>query len=410
MSGTIPDDIVRPPCYQGVQAVGHVVTSYLPLSATFIYTALRHQQRVRPIVLARRTENLADFPLDDVVGVLPRRIYPRLARKVPRLAALDYTRRLATCARRHGCSVLHAHFGWTACDVLDSRDRLDVPLITSFYGHDLASSYAESYPYERLFETGDFFLCEGAVMKNRLVSLGCPESKVRITKIGLSLADFTFAPPRRSRPFVILQTARFVEKKGVDLSIRAFALARPRLGQSELWLVGDGELRPNLEALAVELGVRSSVRFLGLRRHAEVRALAREAHICIQPSRTARDGDTEGGAPTVLLEMQAIGVPVVSTRHADIPSVVAEPDELAEEDDVDGLAEALVRLANLSDDEWRRRSQHGRVLVEAEHDAVVLARHTEDLYAEAAALSCAAQPRPLSELQSSLSSTSSGRR
>jgi colanic acid/amylovoran biosynthesis glycosyltransferase len=220
-------------------------------------------------------------------------------------------------------------------------------------------------------------------MARQLIALGCPEHKIRILKIGLDLQRFQFAPPVRSSPLIILQAARFVEKKGIDLSIQAFAAARHRLGLSELWLIGDGECRSELESLAVRLGVGASVRFLGSMSHDALRHAVRQAHICIQPSRTAQDGDTEGGAPTVLLEMQAIGMPVVSTRHADIPAVVAHPEQLVEEGDVDGLADALVRLAQVSDEEWREHARRGRALIEAEHDARRIASQLEDVYAEA---------------------------
>jgi colanic acid/amylovoran biosynthesis glycosyltransferase len=223
-------------------------------------------------------------------------------------------------------------------------------------------------------------------MARQLVALGCPEHKVSVVKIGLDLQRLPFAPPIRSRPLVIVQTARFVEKKGIDLSIQAFAAARHRLGSSELWLIGDGDCRSDLEALAVRLRVASSVRFLGAMSHETVRETVQRAHICIQPSRTAQDGDTEGGAPTVLLEMQAIGMPIVSTRHADIPGVVAQPDKLVEEGDVDGLSDALVRLGRASDDEWSEHARRGRALVEAEHDAQRIADQLESVYLEALGL------------------------
>ena len=140
-----------------------------------------------------------------------------------------------------------------------------------------------------------------------------------------------------------MQAARFVAKKGVDLSIRAFAEARPHLGPSELRLFGEGPDRGALVALAQALGVGDSVRFMGLIPPAAYAGELASAHIGIQPSRVASNGDTEGGAPTVLLEFQAAGVPVVATRHADIPAVVASADEFVAENDAAGLADALVR-------------------------------------------------------------------
>jgi colanic acid/amylovoran biosynthesis glycosyltransferase len=359
--------------------------TYLGRSETFIYTQLRFQRRFRPIVLASRTENLAEFPFEPVFDLTPPISRPlRIPRRIrARVAGYrnTYDYRLVRAAREANCIALHAHFGWAACSALVARDRLDIPLVTTFYGRDVSDSLG--LPYGELFDEGTLFLCEGPAMAECLVDVGCPPPRIRVVKIGLDLAQFPFVPRIRSRPLIIIQIARFVEKKGIDLSVRAFAAARRRLGPSELWIVGDGTLRPELESLASELRLDQSVKFLGMRSHADCRALVSRAHMCIQPSRTASNGDTEGGAPTVLLEMQAAGVPVVTTRHADIPTVVADTDHLAEEGDVDALAAALLRLADSSDEEWLELSRRGRDLVETEHDAARIARRLEGIYDEA---------------------------
>ena len=66
----------------------------------------------------------------------------------------------------------------------------------------------------------------------------------------------------------------------------------------------------------------------------------------MQPSVTAQNGDSEGGAPTTLLEAQACGVPVVSSLHADIPEVVLDGTSgfLVPERDSDSIAERLESL------------------------------------------------------------------
>jgi colanic acid/amylovoran biosynthesis glycosyltransferase len=368
------------------ETVGHVVSNYLGRSATFIYTTICWQKEFRPVVLAERTSNLSEFPFDEVheliePGAGKARRALRRARAHRAGFSKTYDFRLARMAQRFGCVALHAHFGWAGASALGARRRLSIPLITTFYGRDLAES--RGLPYDQLFREGALFCCEGPAMAAELSSRGCPEDKIRIVRIGLDLTAFPFVPRQRERPLVIVQACRFVEKKGLDLSIRAFAAARRWLGESELWLVGDGDLRPQLESLAHELGVTDSVRFLGMVSHAEYRDLIRRAHICIQPSRTASDGDTEGGAPTVVLEMQATGIPVVSTHHADIPFVMAEPEHLAKEGDVDALTRELVRIAELSDSDWSRLVERGRSFVEARHDAAITARSQEDLYREA---------------------------
>lgn len=379
-----------------LDAVGHAVLNYLPRSSTFIHTAVRFQRGFRAVVLAERTENVSEFPVDDLRRLIPpdRTLVSRIAtRSWAHAHGFRYTYdfRLAREARRAGCALLHAHFAWAGCATLPARRRLGIPLVTSFYGRDLSDTRGLSYG--DLFSEGALFTCEGPELGQHLARLGCPRAKIRTVRIGLDLALFPFAPKPRSRPFVVAQTCRFVEKKGVDLSIAAFAAARPRLGRSELWLIGDGDLRQELESLAARLGVADGVRFLGMLSHAEYREAIQRADVCIQPSRIASDGDTEGGAPTVLLEMQALGIPVVSTRHADIPSVVAAPERLAAEEDVDGLADELVRLRELPDPEWAALARRGRAFVEAHHDARVVATRLESVYREALAASDGAPSR-----------------
>jgi colanic acid/amylovoran biosynthesis glycosyltransferase len=358
--------------------------NYLRPSETFIHTTLRFQQSVRPVVIAQRLQNLEQFPFEPTIELLPEAgIANRVIRRLRALGAgypRTYRYRLVRELRKQQCAIVHAHFGWAGLDALRGSAEAGIPLVTTFYGRDLTSGG----PYDRLFAGGALFFCEGPHMAEHLATIGCDPNKIRIVKIGLDLSQFPFSPPKRQcQPFVLLQTARFVEKKGVDLSIRAFAAVQSELPSAELWLVGDGALRQELELLVVSLGVSDRVRFLGALTHREYRKLLQNVDICLQPSRTSRDGDTEGGAPTVLLEMQASGIPVISTRHADIPAIVPFGDALAEEEDVEGLAERIMVLFEEPDAKRAARADAGRAYVEAEHDARKIAALIEGHYAEA---------------------------
>lgn len=374
--------------------IAHYVRTYLARSATFIHTQLRFQPSRPQVVFAPDVANQSEFPVDHLVRLhMPEMAKPLRAANRARAAAAGYANahdhRFARGLRCYGASVVQAHFGTGAWFARPVVERSSIPMVVTFYGYDLALPTRDELwqrRYDEVFALGSAFVCEGPAMARQLQAIGCPEKKVRIVKIGLDLAQFEFKPcfPGARRPLVFVQTARFVDKKGVDLSIRAFAAARERMGDSELWLVGDGDSRPELERLAAQLGVSSSVRFLGMLAHPEYREALRRADVGIQPSRTAADGDTEGGAPTVLLEMQASGVPVVSTRHADIPVVVAADEALAEEGDVEGIARAMVHVAGLEADEWDERCGAGRALVEREHDARVAARSLHAIHVEAA--------------------------
>ena len=361
--------------------------SYLARSETFIYTLIRNQQEFRPAVLSWKTENLDEFPLDRVytLNVPSLEIRGPVSRRVS-TAVRDlsgaYERKLMSAVEDSSSILLHAHFAWSAYPNLRGARRLGLPLVTSFYGKDIPD-VSNSYT-KRLFRQGSRFICEGPVAAERLRAVGCPGERIRLVRIGIELDQFPFEARERGSSFVILQTARFIEKKGVDLSIRAFAEARTLLpAEAELWLVGDGELRAELEALTAELEVAEAVKFFGMLSHAEYRALTARVDVAIQPSRIASDGDTEGGAPTVILEMQAAGIPVVATRHADIPFIVPDPERLVAEEDVDGLAAALLEVASLSASTYSERAREARRFVESYHDARVVAPRIAAVYREA---------------------------
>ncbi|MEA2077651.1 MAG: glycosyltransferase, partial [Candidatus Marinimicrobia bacterium] len=90
------------------------------------------------------------------------------------------------------------------------------------------------------------------------------------------------------------------------------------------------------------------------------------------PSITAQDGDTEAGAPVAILEVQATGLPVISSYHADIPAAVVDGKSvlLAPERDVETLAKHLWYLVEHSD-VWGAMWRAGREYMEQESEVMV---------------------------------------
>ena len=95
---------------------------------------------------------------------------------------------------------------------------------------------------------------------------------------------------------------------------------------------------------------------LGLLPHPTALEELKRATILLYPSVTASDGDTEGGAPVALIEAMAMGVPIVSSLHADIPEVVIDKTcgLLFPERDIAGLATGLDTLLRSPRTIWPR--------------------------------------------------------
>jgi colanic acid/amylovoran biosynthesis glycosyltransferase len=373
--------------------VAQVVDRWLGLTETFIHAYVAGFQRVRSVIIARRFENTAEFPLPgDATRHLrfARRGTPAWLSAAVRRRLRGGEPRLESVLAREEARAMHAHYGPVACSLLDVRRRTRLPMLVSFYGYDASmrsviQEFGESY--RRLFDLGNAFLAEGPAMARRLEALGCPSSKIHIQRLAIEPGRYRFRAREDDgrSSIVVLMCGRMVPKKGYAGALRAFARARRSVPRLVLRLVGDGPERPALEALARELGVTEHVTFAGALPRARFLAELDAAHIYLQPSRTAPDGDAEGGAPTALLEAQACGLPIVSTRHDDIPFVVRENDSalLAPEGDEDAVAAHLASLAG-APVWWGPMGRMGRAHVEEHHDVRALATRMEILYATAA--------------------------
>lgn len=363
----------------------HIVDTFGARSQTFVYAYVTHHQDFAPRVLCRQRDLPGDFPFDDVTVIPeewsrrhPARWWSMLSRTVT--GQTPWQRRVGDCVRASRPDVVHAHFGQVGVRVLPAMTRPAPPLVTSFYGYDatgFANSPAGRKALPLLFSAGTLFLAEGPVMRQRLLALGAPAARVRVVPIAIDLSKYPSWSPARERPFVLF-AARFVEKKGLPDAIAAFAAFRRVHSNVRLRIVGDGpEERRGREA-ARALAVDPAVEWLGPRSHTDLIGEMRRALVLIQPSLTAADGDTEGGAPTTVIEAQAIGLPIVATRHADIPHI-APPGpgiHLAEERDVAGLAAGLSRFADA-------HTGSDPAGVRARHDIRVVMPVLEDCYREA---------------------------
>jgi len=104
-------------------------------------------------------------------------------------------------------------------------------------------------------------------------------------------------------------------------------------------------------------------------------------HVFLSPSITGHDGDTEGGAPVAIIELAASGMPIVSSRHCDIPEIVLDGRTgwLAGERDVDGLLDCL-RLCLAAAPGWDGILAAGRRRIETEYDAAIQGRRLAEIY------------------------------
>jgi colanic acid/amylovoran biosynthesis glycosyltransferase len=284
---------------------------------------------------------------------------------------VSLARAFITSGRQY--DLVHAHFGPNGirAQVLRQAGVFAAPLVTTFHGYDATSFITENgvSGYADLIANGDLFIAVSESMAQRLAAVGFPPSRTQVMRLGVDCRRFApIAPTFEPAPVRVVSIGRFVEKKGFAFGIRAIVRARTTFPQLVYDIVGDGDLRAEFEDLVSELGAAPYITFHGYRDQSEIGAILGRADLALVPSVVAENGDEES-MPIVIKEAMARGLPVVATRHAGIPEIVADGVNgiLVPERDVDALAAALVRLS-AHPAERLRLGTAARRLVETEYD------------------------------------------
>ncbi|HTY10698.1 MAG TPA: glycosyltransferase [Bacteroidota bacterium] len=333
----------------------HLVTPYLFLTGSWIYSQLTGLEHFRNVVFSQRSEHRDRFPFKDVFTPDDFSMPEQLVNRAWRRATDRYGLFFEKTVRELKPSLFQAHLGYEGARWLGFVERMGLPLFTTFYGVDaskLGKIPSWQKRYEGLFDYGTAFLAEGSFLKRQLVDLGCPSDKIIIQHLGVELKKYPqkqFEGRKAKRRLILLQVSSFREKKGIQYSLEAVALLRKAGCEVEFRLIGSGdepEAEERIRSLVLRLNIGDCVSLLGPRGHHETIEEMVKADIFLHPSVTAADGDNEGGAPVGIIEASAVGLPVVSTVHADIPEVVLDrvTGSLVPERDSVKLAEELSRL------------------------------------------------------------------
>ena len=165
-----------------------------------------------------------------------------------------------------------------------------------------------------LFTEGYISVAENLVFKSLAAGIGKKEQYCTIYS-GFAVEDFASARWRklesrrrygfRDDEIIIGKVARLFPLKGHEFLLPAFAAVKKEFPRSRLFLVGDGILRPELEAMAEKLGIREAITFAGL-------LLPREIPEAIAAMDLLAHVSLREGLPKAVAQALAGGVPVVA--------------------------------------------------------------------------------------------------
>lgn len=354
----------------------HIFNTYLPKTQTWAFNLLRFTPDVEVFVGAYsflpdswwedRFTKVRSQVTEKVDGLVDKLAYRLLSKKQQEKVRRRKVNRLIEkvwmpALEKHQIDLVHVHFANIGWECLELKRRTGILYVVSFYGMDYEYiPYQEpAYigRYQELLREADGIICEGPHGKKILTErYGADPAKVQVAPLGVEVNQIPFYE-RDKKPgeLKLVQIASYVEKKGHYYTINAFAEALKTCPEMELTLVGKGPLLEDMQALVAKLSVEAKVRFVPFIDYALLYDFLREHHVFIHPSCYSTDRDCEGGAPIVMLDAQATGMPVIATTHCDIPAEVVDglTGLLTEEKDVAALAGSIQVFYEMEQDRYR---------------------------------------------------------
>lgn len=202
--------------------------------------------------------------------------------------------------------------------------------------------------------------------------------RIRIVRCGVERAfheGASLAAPQASRFACV---GRLSAQKGQITLVEAAAILKKKGRAFTVTLVGDGEMRADIEAAARRLDVLDCFEFAGWRTPADVRR-------CIESSRALVLPSYAEGLPVSIMEAFALERPVISTFVAGIPELVTPGENgwLAPAGDAEALAAAMAEALSLDEAALRRMGAAGKERVLELHDIDRIALRLKALFAEA---------------------------
>lgn len=190
--------------------------------------------------------------------------------------------------------------------------------------------------------------------------------KIQIVRCGLPSDDLDqTVTPVEDNPRLVC-VGRLSEQKGQFLLIEAARILRDSGINFELVLVGDGELRSEIEQLIAAAKLQNCVRLIGWQTSQQVRNWLQKCRAFVLPSFAE-------GLPVSIMEAFAAGRPVVSTFIAGTPELVrpGENGWLVPAGSSEALAAALINVLQTSTAVLTNMGERGKQMVQELHRADV---------------------------------------
>jgi glycosyltransferase involved in cell wall biosynthesis len=241
-------------------------------------------------------------------------VYPKLDRPRSWASFARSAIQFHSVLKRFQPDIVHVHYPIAQClpVVANCWFSHNWKLVVTVHGSDIRFAPVQELrirPWQqRLFRIADALSAVNpALLENAATRYDGFRVKFRVIPNGVGPQWFLLPPTTTLPQNYVLYAGRLHPVKGVDILLHAWKSVSAEMPDLKLWIVGDGPERQNLFSLAADLGLTSTVQFLGTKDKKDLPLLYRNAAVVVLPSRAE-------GLPIGLLEAGASGALSVATR------------------------------------------------------------------------------------------------
>lgn len=253
------------------------------------------------------------------------------------------SRRLREIVQHYKPDVVNAHIA-SSSGILALR-AVDLPLVITAYGSDITEFPKRSRMHRlvlgRALARADAITVSSHYLKKALMDLGYGIKTPYVVPFGVDIEAFgNVGIPARTGRFTVGTVKSNEYTYGIDVLIRAFAMARGRSLSPEQWrlvIVGRGSKQREYQQLATDLGLADEVEFRGAVPHHDVPSHLAEFDVFAALSREESFG-------VAVVEAMAAGIPCVVSDVGGLPEVVGSSGIVVASDDVPAAAAAISKL------------------------------------------------------------------